>query len=125
VLLGILFKGRLNGWDYTASTVDEMHVSTGRWWNDTVMEEQKVLGHTLSQYDFVEHEYQQNAFGLNSDLRGKISGINRPVHGTACELQNYRILQYRVFESNVLEECMTRMFVTQYATGRYKKYTMR
>jgi hypothetical protein len=88
VLLGVLFKSRLNGWDYTASIVDEIHVSTGRWWNDTVMGKQKVLGHTLSQYDFVEHKYQRNAFGLNSDLRGKMSGINRPVHGTACELQN-------------------------------------
>jgi len=49
VLLGVLFKGRLNGCDYTASIADEMHVSTRRCWNDTVMEKQNVLGHTLSQ----------------------------------------------------------------------------
>ena len=46
VLLGVLFKRRLNGWDYTASIVDEIHMSMGRWLNDTAMDEQKVLGHT-------------------------------------------------------------------------------
>jgi hypothetical protein len=48
----------------------------------------EVLGHTQSQNDFVEHKYQRNAFGLNFDLRGKMSANNRLVHGIACELQN-------------------------------------
>jgi hypothetical protein len=59
VLLGVLFKGRLNGRVYIASIVDEMHVSMGCWWDDTVMEKQKVLEHTLSQYDFVEHNIHE------------------------------------------------------------------
>jgi hypothetical protein len=88
VLLGVLFKDRLNGWDYTASIVEEIHVSTGRQWNGNVMEKQNLLGHTLSRYESVEHKYQRNTFGLNSDLQGKMPAINRPVHGTACELQD-------------------------------------
>jgi len=88
MLLDVLFKGRLNGWDYAASIVDEIHVSTGRRWNDTAIEQEEVLGHTPSQYNFVEHKYQRNCYGLNSDLHGKMSAINRLVHGTACELQN-------------------------------------
>jgi len=40
----LYFKGRLSGWDYTASIADEIYVST---WNETAMEKQKVLGHNL------------------------------------------------------------------------------
>ena len=38
VLLGDVFKGRVNGWNYIASIVDEKHIITGRLWNDTAME---------------------------------------------------------------------------------------
>jgi len=77
---------------YTAPIVDEIHVSTGRWWNDTATEEVEVPGHTPSQYNFVEHIYQRNSYGLNSTSAVKCQLLTA---WSTAQAANYRTQSVR------------------------------